>query len=95
MASQVGVTGICAVGIGIIALDNLARSKDPFPQLLAGGLFATGCAVVSEVDTGLATALATVFLVSALLLHSQGITAAINKFSKQNPVPTKTSKKGS
>jgi hypothetical protein len=94
VATQVGVTGICALGITAIAVDNIVRHKDPFPALLAGGLFTVGCSVVSEVDTGLATALASVFLVSALLIHSTGTAAVLTKLASQPAKPVvKTSDK--
>lgn len=85
--SQVGVTGVAAFGVAVVAIDNTVTGHDPFPALLAGGLFTVAVSVVSDIDEGLAMVVAATYLTAVLLLHSKSITDVLTKFANQRPTP--------
>lgn len=68
--SSVGVAG---AGVAVVAINNVANGNDPFPAILAGGLFAFGCVLVSGINPDLGTALAAVFLIGALLTNGSAV----------------------
>lgn len=79
--TQIGTVGIVGIGVAVVAVENVIAGRDPFPQIMVGGLFAAAVSVVSEIDEGLAKAFAATFLVSVLLLHSKGITGVLTKYA--------------
>lgn len=90
MVTQLGVVGMCMTGVGIIAVDNIRKGHDPFPQLMVGGIFTTGCSLISEVNMGIAGGIAVTFLTATLVLHSSSATDVLNDISKAK-TPKRTS----
>lgn len=76
--SKLGVVGICGLSIGVVAVDNISTGRDPFPSIMAGGIFMAGCVGISEIDEQLAAAVAWVFLLSNLLLKSDPLLKVIS-----------------
>lgn len=76
--SKLGVVGICGLSIGVVAVDNVSAGKDPFPSMVAGGMFMAGCVGISEIDEQLGAAIAWVFLLSNLLLKSDPLLKVIS-----------------
>lgn len=73
MASQIGVVGVCFVGVSVVFVDNVTTGKDPFGPLLAGSLFTAGCVGAAQVDVRFGEALAWIFLLGNLLLKTDPI----------------------
>jgi len=83
MSSKLGVIGISGLSIGVIAIDNVSKGRDPFPSIVAGGMFMAGCIGVSEIDTELASAIAWVFLLSNILIKSDSLLKVVNGITAQ------------
>lgn len=85
--SGLGVVGVGSLAVTIIAVENVTKGHDPFPQLLVGGMFIGGATVISEVNEGLGMGIVVLFLVSTLLLHSDGVLGVISGVSKTPKTP--------
>lgn len=79
MSSSFGVVGVCGISVTIVFIDNVHDGRDPFPALVAGGLFTGGCVLISEFDTDMAMALAVVFLLANLLSNSNSVLGVMTK----------------
>lgn len=71
--SNFSTVGVAGSGVAIVAINNVSKGEDPFPAILAGGLFTFGCVLVSGIDPGLGTALAAVFLIGALFTSGSAV----------------------
>lgn len=70
MSSKLGIVGICGVSIGVVWINNVSSGKDPFPSMVAGGIFTAGCVGVGEIDADFGAAIAWVFLLANILTKS-------------------------
>jgi len=80
--SNFSTAGVAAAGVAIVATNKVANGDDPFPSLLAGGLFTFGCILVSGINPGMGTALAAVFLLGALFSNGSAVLNFITKVSE-------------
>jgi hypothetical protein len=71
--SSFSTVGVAGTGVAIVAINNVAKGDDPFPALLAGGLFVFGCVLVSGINPDLGTALAALFLIGALFTRGSAV----------------------
>lgn len=82
MSSEFAPVMLCAGAIGINFVYNIRKGHDPFVPLLAGGLFATVCVIVTDVEPAIGVALAAVFFLSVFLARGGEIVDVANSLTK-------------
>lgn len=81
--SNFSTVGVASTGVAIVAINKVAAGSDPFPGILAGGLFTFGCVLLSGIDAGMGTALAACFLIGALLTNGTAVLNFISGVTSQ------------
>lgn len=89
--SALGVVGVCGLSVGIVAINNVSHGKDPFPSLMAGGIFTAGCVGIAALDKDIAMAVACVFLLANVLTKSDPFLALIGGVTSGHKPPVTAS----
>lgn len=93
MSTQFSTVTLATLGVGVNTAYTVAHGHDPFPTLLAGGLFMGGCVMAGAVTPELGTALAGVYLLATLIYRGEFFFGFLNNLVS-GAQSAKTNKKG-